>query len=157
LPKLAKNAKEEKGTRYIEDFLAARPELLDQILRLFGLSTAKKMRRRKNTSQAEFSTLEGAFLPENFWSGGLAKFDRALRGIPKPHQNIAICAEPAAKETIGRDTIKTLGIESKGKARYQRETSDAYGFRGKSSGGEQRGRVTRILEAPASVKTVNGF
>jgi hypothetical protein len=64
--------------------------------------------------KAVFSAVESAFLPEAFWSGGLAKFDRAPRGKPKTRQNDAICVGTAAREIIGWDTIKTLALESKG-------------------------------------------
>jgi hypothetical protein len=99
--------------------------------------------------KAAFSGLEGAFLPEVFWSGGLAKFDRAPRGVPKTRQNDALRVGSAAREIFGRETIKTLAIKSKGL--------------GLGASGRQampmdfRGRAARALEAQASVRTVNGF
>jgi hypothetical protein len=64
--------------------------------------------------KAVFSAMGGTLPPEAFWSDGLAKFGRAPRGVPKTHQNDAICVGLAAREIIGRETIKTLAIESKG-------------------------------------------
>jgi hypothetical protein len=140
-PSSVKNAAEEKGARDIKDFLADRPEQLDQILRLWAKVPLKDAAAVMSARKAVFSAMESAFLPEAFWSGGLAKFNRAMRGIPKTHQNDAIGVGPAAREIVGWNTIKTLALESKG--------------RGLGTSGRQvlpmgfLGRTARALEAPA--------
>jgi hypothetical protein len=57
----------------------------------------------KSARKAAFSPVEGPLLPESFWCGGLAKFDRAPRGIPKPAKTMPfVWIRPPERSLTGK-------------------------------------------------------
>jgi hypothetical protein len=127
-----------KGTKDIGDFLKKKPDLLKKILAQAKapLSDAAAV----NTTRWQlFQQLQGTGLPIECGSGGLTKFNRTKRSLPKAHWLDAACvgkSTPAVLTTFG---VQPLLITANGHGCRQICNVDKYGFpRGKA---KQGGRI----------------
>jgi 5-methylcytosine-specific restriction endonuclease McrA len=132
-----------KGTKDVKDFLKKKPDLLKKIL-----SQAKvplKDAAAVNATRWElYRRLESLGIPIECGSGGLTKYNRTRRELPKAHWLDAACvgkSTPAVLVTFG---VQPLLITANGHGCRQTCNVDKYGFpRGKAKqGGRMHGFKT---------------
>jgi 5-methylcytosine-specific restriction endonuclease McrA len=116
-----------KGTKDILDWLSKKPDLLRKIL-----AQAKAPLRDAaavNTTRWElFRRLQGFGLPIECGSGGLTKFNRTTRGLPKTHWLDASCVGKSTPEVINAKGVQPLLIKACGHGCRQKCRMDKYGF-----------------------------
>jgi hypothetical protein len=129
---------EKKGMQDIREFLKHQPDLLQKILAQAKapLSDAAAV---NSTRLALYRRLQDMGLPVECGSGGLTKYNRTIRDLPKSHWIDAACVgkrTPLALEVAG---VVPLLITAQGHGCRQVTNVDRYGFpRGKP---KQGGRV----------------
>ncbi len=125
-----------KGTKSIEDFLKKKPELLRKIL-----AQAKAKREDAaavNATRWElFRCLQGFGLPIECGSGGLTKFNRTTRELPKTHWLDATCVGKSTPEDLNIKGVQPLLIKACGHGCRQMCLSDKYGFPRTSAKGDK--------------------
>jgi hypothetical protein len=116
-----------KGTKDIAVFLKKKPELLKKIL-----AQAKASLRDAaavNTTRWElFYRLESLGLPIECGSGGLTKFNRSTRELPKTHWIDAACVGESTPEHIKVAGVQPLLITAYGHGRRRMCSVDENGF-----------------------------
>jgi 5-methylcytosine-specific restriction endonuclease McrA len=116
-----------KGTKSIEEFLVAKPDLKKRILAQAKapLGDAAAV----NTTRWElYRRLQTLGLPVECGSGGLTKFNRSLKELPKTHWLDAACvgkSTPTKLQIIG---VRPLLITANGHGCRQMCRMDKYGF-----------------------------
>src|SRR5262245_692762 len=80
------------------------------------------------TRWALFNRLKGVGLPIETGSGGLTKFNRMRRGLPKAHWIDAACVGENTPETVEIGNIEPLRIKATGHGSRQMCSTNAYGF-----------------------------
>jgi len=80
------------------------------------------------TRWALFNRLKGIGLPVETGSGGLTKFNRTQRGLPKAHWIDAACVGKSTPEKIDVEKIKPLRVKAVGHNSRQMCRMDKYGF-----------------------------
>lgn len=117
----------EKGTKDIKDFLKKKPDVLQRIL-----SQAKaplKDAAAVNASRwALFERLKATGLPVETGSGGLTKFNRTTRKLPKTHWLDAVCVGKSTPERLQVKGIVPLLITATGHGSRQMCGVNKYGF-----------------------------
>jgi 5-methylcytosine-specific restriction endonuclease McrA len=137
-----------KGTRRIEDFLKGKPDLLAKILRQ-AKAPLKDAAAVNATRWALWRRLTATGLPVECGSGGLTKFNRTTRGLPKAHWIDAACVGASTPETLNVDGVRPLFIKAMGHGKRQRCGTDKHGFpirhapRAKSFMGFRTGDIVR--------------
>jgi 5-methylcytosine-specific restriction endonuclease McrA len=116
-----------KGTQDIRDFLVKKPDLLKKIQ-----AQAKAPLRDAaavNASRwALFRRLQAQGLPIECGSGGLTKFNRSVRGLPKTHWLDASCVGTSTPEILQIAAVKPLHIKAMGSGNRQMCQTDKFGF-----------------------------
>jgi hypothetical protein len=116
-----------KGTKSIEDFLKKKPELLKRIL-----AQAKAPLRDAATVNATrwelFWRMQGFGLPIECDSGGLTKYNRTTRELPKTHWLDAACVGKSTPEVLGAKGVQPLLIKACGYGCRQMCHMNKYGF-----------------------------
>src|SRR5262249_24702777 len=116
-----------KGTKDIAAFLKKKPELLKKIL-----TQAKAPLRDAaavNTTRWElFHRLEVLGIPIECGSGGLTKYNRSMRKLPKTHWIDAVCVGKSTPETIQTSGVYPLLITANGHGRRRMCSVDENGF-----------------------------
>jgi hypothetical protein len=117
-----------KGTDAIEVFLANHPERLQRIL-----AQAKKPLKDATavnaTRVALFERLQASGLPVECGSGGLTKFNRTKRELPKEHWLDACCVGISTPEQLtGVERVVPLLITATGSGSRQKCLMDTFGF-----------------------------
>ncbi len=144
-----------KGTKSIEEFLKKKPELLKQIL-----AQAKAPLRDAaavNATRWElFRRLQGFGLPIECGSGGLTKFNRTTRELPKTHALDATCVGKSTPVVLDIRGVQPLLIKAYGRGCRQMCLSDKYGFprtkaKKKGTHGFQTGDIVKAV-VPAHLK-----
>lgn len=127
-----------KGTRDIADFLKKKPDLLKRILAQAKVSLRDAA--AVNTIRwALFHRLEDLGLPIECGSGGLTKFNRSIRELPKTHWLDAACVGKSTPAVLDTNGVQPLLITANGHGCRQTCNVDKYGFpRGKA---KQSGRI----------------
>jgi 5-methylcytosine-specific restriction endonuclease McrA len=114
-----------KGTRDIKDFLKKKPDLLKKIL-----SQAKAPlgdAAAVNATRWElFRRLQGFGLPIECGSGGLTKYNRTIRELPKTHWLDAACVGKSTPETVTIAGVRPLFIKACGLGCRHRCLPDKY-------------------------------
>ncbi len=116
-----------KGTKDIQDFLKKKPDLLKRIL-------AQAKAPLKDTSAVNatrwelFRQLQTLGLPLECGSGGLTKYNRTTRELPKTHWLDATCVGKSTPETLNIAGIRPLLITANGHGSRQMCRMDKYGF-----------------------------
>ncbi len=96
-----------KGTKDIRDFLKKKPELLKKILAQAPLRDAAAI----NATKWElFRRLEALGLPIECGSGGLTKYNRTMRELPKTHWIDAACVGKSTPQAGRKKGFKTGDI-----------------------------------------------
>jgi hypothetical protein len=102
-----------KGTQDIKDFLKKKPEVLERIL-----AQAKAPLRDAAAINATrwllYTRLKATGLPVECGSGGLTKFNRTTRDLPKEHWIDAACVGVSTPEVLKVRHVQPLRISASG-------------------------------------------
>lgn len=118
---------EKKNSKSIKEFLKDKPDILKRILA--QTKTPLKDAAAVNTTRwALFNKLKAIGLSVETGSGGLTKFNRIKRDLPKAHWIDAACVGQSTPEVLHTDGIKPLNIKAMGHGKRQMCRVDKYGF-----------------------------
>ncbi len=128
-----------KGTKDIKDFLKKKPELLKKILA--QAKAPLKDATAVNATRWELCRqLEVLGLPIEYGSGGLTKYNRTTRELPKAHWLDAACVGKSTPEHIKATRVVPLAITKSGTVtdvakNYCRklQRADGYGYSQRSA------------------------
>jgi 5-methylcytosine-specific restriction endonuclease McrA len=126
-----------KGTRDIKEFLKNKPDTLRKILAQAKMPL-KDATAVNVTRWALYERLQATRLPIECGSGGLTKFNRTTRALPKDHWVDAACVGKSTPEQLSITGIVPLRIEAEGHGRRQMCLMDRYGFPRTSPKGAKR-------------------
>ena len=151
------NAK--KGTQLIEDFLKEQPDVLARILA--QAKTPLTDAAAVNTTRWYlYERLKASGLPVETGGGGLTKYNRAQRNLPKTHWLDAAYVGQSTPQHLVTSQVVPLLIEATGHGNRQMCGADKHGFpvrhrqRRKVHFGYQRGDLVRaVVPAGARVGT----
>jgi len=139
-----------KGTKDIRDFLKKKPEVLKHILAQ-AKAPLKDAAAVNTTRWALLERLKGLGLPVEYGSGGLTKFNRTMRELPKSHWLDAACVGKSTPETLQITGVMPLLITANGHGCRQKQLMDKRGFpRGKPKGA----KVVKGFQTGDMVKAV---
>jgi len=116
-----------KGTKDLAVFLKKKPELLQKILAQ-AKTPLKDAAAVNATRCALFERLKEFGLPVECGSGGLTKFNRTQRGLPKAHWSDAACIGHSTPQSLNTKDIVPLYIKATGHGCRQMCLMDKYGF-----------------------------
>jgi len=146
-----------KGTQEIAVFLKKKPVLLAKI-RAQAKAPLKDAAVVNATRWALWEQLKEVGLPVECGSGGLTKFNRVTRALPKTHWLDAVCVGRSTPETILAQGVTPLLIQAQGHGNRQMGYTDKHGFiirhrqRTKHHFGYQTGDLVRAV-VPEPLKT----
>ena len=116
-----------KGTKDIRNFLKKKPDLLKKILA--QAKAPLKDAAAVNTTRWElFRRLEALGLPIECGSGGLTKYNRSMRELPKTHWLDAACVGKSTPEVLDTKGVQPLLIKAYGRGCRQVQNHDKNGF-----------------------------
>ncbi len=116
-----------KGTQDIAVFLKKKPEVLKRILA--QAKTPLKDAAAVNTTRwALFERLKEIGLPVECGSGGMTKYNRALRNLPKTHWLDAACVGASTPPVLQISRVRPLLITANGHGCRQMCLMDTFGF-----------------------------
>lgn len=118
---------QKKGARDIEDFLQKKPALLKQILAQ-AKRPLKDAAAVNATRWALYERLKAFGLPIEVGSGGVTKYNRSLRNLPKTHWHDAMCVGKSTPDPLQVKHMRPLLIHAKGHGSRQMCLPDKYGF-----------------------------
>jgi 5-methylcytosine-specific restriction endonuclease McrA len=122
-----KPCNQRKGNQDVRDFLKGQPERLARIL-----AQAKRPLRDaaavNATRWALYERLKACGLPVECGSGGLTKFNRITRDLPKTHWLDAACVGRSTPESLFIKNVVPLRITATGHGSRQRCLMDKHGF-----------------------------
>jgi hypothetical protein len=125
------NCNRAKGKEDLAVFLVAKPEVAKHILAQ-AKAPLKDAAAVNATRWALYERLKALGLPVECGSGGLTKFNRAKRALPKAHWLDAACVGKTTPERLQIKGIVPLQIKAYGHGCRQMCLMDKYGFpRGK--------------------------
>jgi len=139
-----------KGTQDIRVFLAEKPDLLARILAQ-AKAPLKDGAAVNTTRWALYERLKQEGLPLECGSGGLTKFNRTQRDLPKEHWIDAACVSTSTPSELQIAGIIPLLITATGHGNRQKCNVDEIGFPcskpkgGKSVKGYQTGDIVRAV------------
>ena len=116
-----------KGTKDIRDFLKKKPELLKKILAQ-AKAPLKDAAAVNSTRWELFRRLEALGLPIECGSGGLTKYNRSTRDLPKTHWIDAACVGKSTPETVLVTGVRPLAITAYGHGSRQMCLMNKFGF-----------------------------
>lgn len=116
-----------KGTKNIEDFLKKKPDLLKKILAQ-AKAPLKDAAAVNATRWELFRRLQALGLPIECGAGGLTKYNRATRKLPKTHWVDAACVGTSTPETVQVLGVQPLLITANGHGRRRMCSVDEHGF-----------------------------
>ena len=116
-----------KGAQDIHEFLAKQPDVLTRLLAQAKapLTDAAAV---NVTRWALYERLKAVGLPMETGSGGLTKWNRAQRGLPKAHWIDESCGGVSTPEQLYLAAVIPLRIAAMGRQRRQMCLMDGYGF-----------------------------
>ncbi len=116
-----------KGDQPLEAFLAGRPEVLRRVQaqRKAPLGDAAVVNA---TRWALYERLKASGLPVETGSGGLTKWNRTRRGLPKLHWVDAACCGPSTPARLHLLVVCPWLIEATGRQKRQMVNVDEHGF-----------------------------
>jgi 5-methylcytosine-specific restriction endonuclease McrA len=116
-----------KGTKSIEEFLKKKPDLLKRILA--QAKAPLKDAAAVNTTRWElYRRLQTLGWPVECGSGGVTKYNRSLRELPKTHWLDAACVGQSTPETLQIMGVQPLLITANGHGCRQMCRMNQYGF-----------------------------
>ncbi|GHO80781.1 hypothetical protein KSD_85520 [Ktedonobacter sp. SOSP1-85] len=116
-----------KGTQEIDVFLQKKPDVLKRFL----AQVKKPLKDASAVNSTRFALrerLQALGLPVECGSGGLTKFHRSTRGLPKNHWLDAACVGKSTPEVLSYKGVIPLRIKATGHGRRQMCVPDKYGF-----------------------------
>jgi hypothetical protein len=116
-----------KGTQDIAVFLKKKPDVLKRI-QSQAKAPLKDASAVNSTRWALFERLKATGLPIECGSGGLTKFNRTTREIPKTHWLDASCVGKSTPEVLIVKGVTPLLITATGHGRRQMCVTDKFGF-----------------------------
>ncbi len=116
-----------KDTQDLAQFLKKKPELLKKI-QAQAKTPLKDATTVNATRWALFERLQALGLPVECGSGGLTKFNRTTRALPKTHWCDASCVGKSTPETLQIKGVIPLLIEAKGHGNRKMCYPDKFGF-----------------------------
>ena len=146
---------EKKGNKPVEEFLKGKPDVLKRILAQ-SKAPLKDAAAVNATRWALFNRLKviglsSEILSVEVGSGGLTKFNRVKRDLPKAHWIDAACVGQSTPEVLKTDGIKPLEIKAMGHGTRQVCRVDKYGFPRTSAKSQ---KVVQGFQTGDIVKTV---
>ncbi|MCP4031181.1 MAG: HNH endonuclease, partial [Herbaspirillum sp.] len=108
-----------KGSRPVEIFLKKKPELLKKILAQ-AKAPLKDAAAVNSTRWALYNRLKAFGLPVEAGSGGLTKYNRTKRNLPKSHWLDAACVGKSTPGHLKTEGIKPLHIRAGGQGGRQK-------------------------------------
>jgi len=102
-----------KGTKDIKDFLKKKPDLLKKLLAQ-AQSPLRDAAAVNATRWKLFARLEALGLPIECGSGGLTKYNRSRRELPKTHWLDAASVGKSTPETLLVESVRPLSITAYG-------------------------------------------
>jgi 5-methylcytosine-specific restriction endonuclease McrA len=118
---------QKKGSQPIEQFLSKQPGLLKKILA--KTKTPLKDAAAVNATRWDlFRTLKAFGLPVETGSGGLTKFNRTTRNLPKEHWLDAACVGKSTPATLYQSHKQVLIVKAMGHGSRQMCKVNKYGF-----------------------------
>lgn len=127
-----------KGTKDIRDFLKKKPDLLKKIVAQ-AKAPLKDASVVNSTRKELFERLKVLGLPIECGSGGLTKFNRTIRNLPKTHWIDAACIGKSTPEHLKTTGVQPLQIIASGHGCRQVCNVDRFGF--PQSKPKQSGRI----------------
>jgi 5-methylcytosine-specific restriction endonuclease McrA len=118
---------QKKGTKEIAVFLKKKPEQIERIAAQ-AKAPLKDAAAVNTTRWALFKRLKEFGLPVECGSGGLTKFNRTQRGLPKTHWLDATCVGHSTPEKIKTEGITPLCIKATGHGCRQMCLMNKQGF-----------------------------
>ena len=116
-----------KGSRDIKDVLQKKPDVLARILAQ-AKQPLKDAAAVNTTRWALLDRLKATGLPVETGSGGLTKFNRSQREIPKTHWSDAACVGTSTPQALKTAGVVSLLIRATGHGSRQMCVMNAYGF-----------------------------
>jgi 5-methylcytosine-specific restriction endonuclease McrA len=116
-----------KGTKDIKDFLKKKPDLLKRIEAL-AKAPLRDAAAVNSTRKELFERLKVLGLPIECGSGGLTKYNRTMRELPKTHWIDAACVGKSTPETLLVTGMRPLTITAYGHGCWQMCLMNRYGF-----------------------------
>jgi 5-methylcytosine-specific restriction endonuclease McrA len=151
-----------KGTKDIKDFLKKKPDLLKKILAQ-AKAPLKDAAAVNATRWELFRRLQALGLPIECGSGGLTKYNRTTRELPKTHWLDAVCMGKSTPETLLVTGVQPLLITANGHGCRQMRNVDHFGFphgkpkqRGRSYGFRTGDMVRAVVTSGKKVGTYTG-
>jgi hypothetical protein len=139
-----------KGTRDIREFLGNKPDVLKRIVAQAKVPL-KDAAAVNATRWALNARLKAFGLSVECGSGGLTKYNRTMRELPKEHWIDAACVGRSTPLVLNYQQVKPLLVKATGHGRRQMCLSDKYGFPRTSAKGArcvkgfQTGDVVRAI------------
>jgi 5-methylcytosine-specific restriction endonuclease McrA len=118
---------EEKNTLSLEEYGRMRGKDFAQV-KAWAKAPLKDAAAVNATRWALFNRLKCRELPIGTGSGGLTKFNRRLRGLPKAHWIDAACVGKETPEKLDISNVHPLRIKAMGHGSRQMCRTDKYGF-----------------------------
>lgn len=116
-----------KGDQRLEDFLADRPEVLASI-QAQSKAPLKDAASVNSTRWAMYERLSALGLPLEADSGGLTKWNRQNRALPKAHWIDAACCGYSTPKHLSLEMVRPWLIQATGRQQRQMTNVDRYGF-----------------------------
>jgi hypothetical protein len=144
---------QKKGSSDLATFLKKKPDLLKKI-QAQAKVPLKDAAAVNITRRALFERLKAFGLPVECGSGGLTKFNRTQRGLPKTHWLDAACVGCSTPEKIKAEGIAPLCIKATGHGNRQMCLMNGLGFprtgpkAAKRMKGYQTGDLVRAVVPP---------
>ena len=146
---------EKKGNKPVEEFLKGKPDVLKRILAQSKAplkdAAAINTTRWALLNRLKVIGLSSKILSVEVGSGGLTKFNRVKRDLPKAHWIDAACVGQSTPEVLKTDGIKPLEIKAMGHGTRQMCRVDKYGFPRTSAKSQ---KVVQGFQTGDIVKTV---
>ncbi|MBF0202640.1 MAG: RRXRR domain-containing protein [Desulfamplus sp.] len=118
---------QKKGNQPIEEFLKSKPDILKRI-KAQAKAPLKDTASVNASRWALLNRLKETGLPVECGSGGLTKFNRTQKDLPKEHWIDAGCVGKSTPEKIDISGIKPLRIKASGHGQRQLCRMDKFGF-----------------------------
>ncbi|HTI15450.1 MAG TPA: RNA-guided endonuclease IscB [Dictyobacter sp.] len=128
-----------KGARTIEDFLQKKPALLTHI-QAQTKHPLKDAAAVNSTRWALYERLKTLGMPVEVGSGGLTKYNRSVRHLPKTHWLDASCVGRSTPEQLQITQVQPLLIKARGHGSRRMCLPDRYGFPRTSAKGAKQVR-----------------
>lgn len=116
-----------KGAQDIREFLKKKPRVLHTLLAQAKVPL-KDATAVNATRWALYERLKVVGLPVECGSGGLTKYNRSQRNLPKTHWLDAACVGLSTPAVLNIQSVKPFYIKATGHGRRQMCVTDAYGF-----------------------------